>query len=137
LPPLGLRSRHTRACKFRRTAGGRDLLRDNLGSRRTDEALEVRTLRDREDGTWPYRTAKPCAPHDAAARSRARVWKARCNAGGRRSPLTRRRRMGNPLALSDKSDHMNSGKHGENLNSLGKRPIFGHYLLPRPALRRK
>src|SRR5262249_44357310 len=75
-----------------------------------DEALEVRKLRDRKVGRPPQRIApKPCAPHEPAARRGAALWKARCNAGDRRSPPTRRRRVENPLALSGKPDRMSSG----------------------------
>ncbi len=65
-----------------------------------DQALEVRRLRDREDGRRRHRTApKPYAPHDAATRRRAGSWNARCNAGDRRSPPTGRRSVENPLTL--------------------------------------
>jgi hypothetical protein len=43
---------HTRACDSD-DAGGRDLLRDNLGPAVRDEALEVRKLRDRKVGRPP------------------------------------------------------------------------------------
>jgi hypothetical protein len=65
-----------------------------------DEALKIRRLRDRKDERRPHRTAPtPCAPHDAAARRRARSRKARCSAGDRRSPRTGRRSVEDPLTL--------------------------------------
>src|SRR5262245_8663259 len=67
-----------------------------------DEALEVRKLRDRKVGRPPPRTTpKPRAPHEPGARRCAGLWKARCNAGDRRSPPTRSRPVENPLALSE------------------------------------
>src|SRR5262245_8714610 len=102
-----------------------------------DEALEVRRLRDRKDGRRLQRTAlKPCALHEATARTCAGSRKARYGAGCRRSPPTGRKRAENPLSLPSKDQINEPGRACQSIDREGEltRPgrglsQFGHNAL--------
>ena len=80
--------------------GGRNLSGSEWVPTVSDKALEVRRLRDRKDGRRAHRTVlKPCALREAAARRCAGSGEARCDAGNRRSPPTRRKYVEKPLML--------------------------------------